>query len=84
MTTWDNAKRAFPVGSSVEAVVTAHKPLGMLVDICGFWGVVERIAMERDGFRTPAEYPPVGAHVACMVLGFREWCRQFELGLRPK
>lgn len=80
----ERGKDAFPVGTEVDAIVTAEQPFGLLLDIGGCPGILERIQMERAGYRTPNEYPPVGSHITCTVLGFREWSQQIEVGLTRK
>jgi len=79
---WENAKCSLAIGETVACVVTHHCPFGILVileQIPDVWGVIERIGMENDGYRTPEEYPPVGSELAATVVGFRDYSLQVEL-----
>lgn len=83
---WNRVKSELAIGDSVLCLVDQHRPFGLIVMIESFpiWGVVERIRMEADGYRTPTEYPPAGASVNAVVLGFRDYSQQVELAMPPK
>jgi predicted RNA-binding protein with RPS1 domain len=70
----------------VTCQVIRHAPYGVHVVIDGSEspGIIERIGMEQDGFKTPDEFPPIGSSVVAKVLGIREWSNQVELSLGPK
>ena len=86
---WERIKARSPIGHEVSAVVTAHRPFGVLVDVDGAWGVIERIVMgwddhevsAQDSDDIPPAYPPVGEEIVANVVGFREHSRQIELRL---
>ena len=82
---WEQAKAMLAVGQSVQCRVVQHQPFGILVSVNdrSLSGVIERVRMERDGFRTPDDYPPVGSTVDAAILGFRDWSQQIELALEP-
>jgi ribosomal protein S1 len=83
---WEQVKRKMKIGDSISCIVTNHQPFGILVKVeePPIWGVIERIGMSKQGFRTPDEYPPVGSIIFATLLGFREGSRQLELGLPRK
>ena len=82
---WNVIKDALPIGSSVDVVVTQRMPFGLIVAVeDSAPGVLERIQMERLGYKTPDDYPTIGDTIKCKVLGFRDWSEQIEVGLRPK
>lgn len=69
----------------VAYTVTSHEQFGMLVMLDEFpvWGVIERIRMEKDGYRTPDDYAPVGSRRLAYVVGLRNYSRQVDLALPP-
>lgn len=72
-------------GDDVDCLVVKHAPFGVFVTVGEkLEGIIERIQMERDGYETPREYPPVGATISGRVIGFREWSHQVEICLHPK
>jgi ribosomal protein S1 len=82
---WVKVKKTMPIGTMVDAVITSHKPFGLLVSIDdSACGVIERLRMERDGYQTPKDYPAVGERVRCEVLGFRDWSKQVEVSMPSK
>ncbi len=72
-------------GELVNCRVIRHVPFGFFVALDeSREGIVERIQMERDGYKTPDEYPSVGSAIEGIVLGFRDWSQQVEVGLPTK
>lgn len=72
-------------GDMIACRVVKHAPFGVFVSVAEkLDGIIERIQMERDGYETPREYPPVGATINGRVIGFRHWSHQIEVGLPPK
>ncbi|MFO0898753.1 MAG: hypothetical protein U0836_15120 [Pirellulales bacterium] len=84
--TWEEAKASVKIGDRVPCVITHHYPFGVLVSVGGmpFWGVIERIGMERDGYHTPDEYPAIGSVINAIILGFRDIEQQVELVMPSK
>ena len=73
------------IGDIVTCEVVKHAPFGVFVCVSEkLDGIIERIQMERDGYKTPNEFPPVGSTVRGEVIGFREWSHQVEVALPPK
>jgi len=73
------------LGDLVNCRVIRHMPFGFFVTIDESQeGIVERIQMERQGYKTPEEYPSVGSVIDGIVLGFRDWSHQIEVGLPTK
>lgn len=70
----------------VTCIVEHHRPFGMLVKIKGstLIGIIERIGMGHDGYRTPEDYPPIQSEISALVIGFRDYCREVELRLPRK
>jgi len=83
---WNNAKTELEVGTSVDCEVVQHAPFGVFVTVGTnrISGIIERVRMNQDGFRTPDDFPPIGSVVRATVLGFRDWNNQVELALVRK
>lgn len=83
---WELAKKAMPIDSVVSGIVTRHALFGIFVKFenVPYDGFVEAIAMRRDGYDVPGEYPPIGSGVLGTVVGYRDWSKQIEMTLKPK
>ena len=83
---WNNAKAEIKVGTTVDCCIVQHAPFGVLVTLgtSGLIGIIERVRMHQDGFRTPDDFPPIGSQAKATVLGFRDWSKQIELALKKK
>ncbi len=83
-TTWEELKRAIKVGDRITGNVLRHEAFGVIVDIDhGYDGLIQITDFEDTGVMTPEEYPPIGAEVQAVVLGFKEHGRQVWLGVKP-
>ena len=82
---WKDVCTRLKPGDIVSCTVTSHHPFGMLVmlDEIPVWGVVERIKMAKDGYRTPEDYAPVGSRLIASVIWLRDYERQVDLALPP-
>jgi hypothetical protein len=72
---WAQAKQQFPVGRRVEATVTAHRLLGIVVDVGD--PVATGMVVFTDPFGagrrrvSRAEFPQIGTRIAAVVVGHR-------------
>jgi len=84
-TTWETLKHSLKAGSRVGGIVTRHAPFGIFVEIKGvpFAGLIQITDFKDGGRMSAEEYPPVGAMIEGVVLGFKESGQQIWLGMKP-
>lgn len=78
---WQRVVSELSVGQKVNCYVVEHHIWGVLLRIesCHGVAIIERIVLNKRGYRTPEDYPSIGARVVATVLGFRRQMRQVEL-----
>lgn len=85
--TWDEVKSQLKPYDFVEGTVLRHEQYGVFVDIgCSFLGllsVTDFLDSTDGGGKVEVEYPPVGAVIKVVVLGFRDTNQQIFLGVKP-
>lgn len=82
---WDTVKKTLAIGSRLSVTVKRHEQFGVFVAIPGvpFDGLV-KIHEFTDGPRmTAANYPPVGAVLDAVVLGFHDRDQEIWLSMKP-
>jgi ribosomal protein S1 len=84
LTPWETTKTFLRQGDIVEGTITQHEPYGVFVDIGHpFLGLIQIVDFVDVGIFKSSEYPPIGARIKAVVLGFKEGAKEVQLGVKP-
>ncbi len=84
--TWSDIKSQYPLGQFVQGTVEFHTPFGIFVQIepnLTIKGLIKIPDFLDEGTMTPALYPPIGAKIGAIVVGYND-SNQVEIYLSAK